>query len=73
MKLSLRVVSAILLSFMLLFTSGMGPVESKPCEARSKTFQGVCLNGQKCASACTKEGSTGGRCSSLRCSCTRPC
>ncbi|CAN8272711.1 unnamed protein product [Cochlearia groenlandica] len=75
MKVSLRLVSTLVLSFMLLFATGiiMGGVEAKTCEAASSKFKGVCLNSQNCASVCPSEGFSGGRCSSLRCYCTKTC
>ncbi|CAH2045772.1 unnamed protein product [Thlaspi arvense] len=74
MKLSLRLVSALFLSFMLLLATGMGPaVEARTCESPSGRFQGVCLNSKNCASVCPSEGFSGGHCSSLRCYCTKKC
>ncbi|KAL0761288.1 hypothetical protein YC2023_085156 [Brassica napus] len=71
MKLSLRLVSTILLSFMLLLAAGMIPLEARTCESPSTKFQGVCLNAKNCAGVCTGEGFTGGQCSSLKCYCTK--
>ncbi|VYS51800.1 unnamed protein product [Arabidopsis thaliana] len=73
MKLFLRLISALLMSVMLLFATGMGPVEARTCESPSNKFQGVCLNSQSCAKACPSEGFSGGRCSSLRCYCSKAC
>ncbi|KAL1221099.1 Defensin-like protein 10 [Cardamine amara subsp. amara] len=73
MKLSLRLISALLLSFMLLFATGMGPVEAKTCESPSSKFKGVCLNSASCAKVCPTEGASGGRCNSLRCICSKTC
>ncbi|CAE6063531.1 unnamed protein product [Arabidopsis arenosa] len=73
MKFSLRLISALLFSVMLLFATGMGPVEARTCESPSNKFQGVCLNSQSCAKACPSEGFSSGRCSSLRCYCSKAC
>ncbi|ESQ33093.1 hypothetical protein EUTSA_v10005233mg [Eutrema salsugineum] len=74
MKLSLRLVFALLLSFILLLATGMDPVEARTCESASGKFQGVCLNSKSCASVCqSNEGFSGGHCNSLRCYCTKTC
>ncbi|KFK33428.1 hypothetical protein AALP_AA5G011900 [Arabis alpina] len=73
MKLSLRLVSVFLLSFMLLLASGKGPVEARTCESVSGKFSGVCLNSANCAKICPTEGFSSGRCSSLRCYCSKSC
>nr|ADQ43197.1 unknown [Schrenkiella parvula] len=72
MKLSLRLASSILLSFMLLLAA-MGQVEAKTCESPSGKYHGVCLNAKNCASVCPSEGFTGGHCKSLRCYCIKTC
>ncbi|CAA7043774.1 unnamed protein product [Microthlaspi erraticum] len=73
MKLSPRLVSALLLSFMLLLATGMGPVEARTCQSASGKFKGVCLNSDNCAKVCSGEGFAGGKCSNINCYCTKPC
>ncbi|XP_019056661.1 PREDICTED: defensin-like protein 2 [Tarenaya hassleriana] len=77
MKLSLRLVSAVLLVFMLLVATEMGPVavEGRTCESPSHRFKGACLSETNCANVCHNEGFIGGNCRGLRrrCFCTKHC
>ncbi|KAL1221098.1 Defensin-like protein 1 [Cardamine amara subsp. amara] len=77
MKLSLRLISAILLSFMLLTSTVMGPVkvEARVCETRSQKFKGPCVSENNCANVCQTEGFPDGDCNGIlrRCYCNSPC
>ncbi|XP_078436704.1 defensin Tk-AMP-D4-like [Wolffia australiana] len=43
------------------------------CSARSGKFRGLCLFSINCARTCRLERFTSGRCSFLRCLCTKTC
>ncbi|KAL1221096.1 Defensin-like protein 2 [Cardamine amara subsp. amara] len=77
MKLSMRLISAVVLLFMIFVATGMGPVMAKPriCESQSRKFKGKCLSETNCGNVCRTEGFTGGDCRGLRqrCFCTRNC
>ncbi|KAL1221095.1 Defensin-like protein 2 [Cardamine amara subsp. amara] len=77
MKLSMRLISAVLLLFMIFISTGLGPVtvEARMCESKSHEFRGACISSTNCASVCHNEGFPGGECRGFRrrCLCTRPC
>ncbi|CAH8322759.1 unnamed protein product [Eruca vesicaria subsp. sativa] len=77
MKLSLRLIPAIPLLYMLLVATGMGPVtvEARMCETSSQLFNGLCLSTTNCANICQNEGFPNGDCQGFRrrCICNRPC
>ncbi|CAF2143078.1 hypothetical protein BRARA_B03089 [Brassica rapa] len=77
MKLSMRLISAVLLLFMIFVATGMGPVsvEARTCESQSHRFKGPCVSENNCANVCHNEGFGGGKCRGLRrrCFCTRHC
>ncbi|CAG7862113.1 hypothetical protein HID58_033610 [Brassica napus] len=77
MKLSLRLISAVLLMIMIFVASGMGPVtvEARTCESKSHKFRGPCVSRHNCANVCHNEGFHGGKCRGFRrrCYCTRHC
>ncbi|CAN8245069.1 unnamed protein product [Cochlearia groenlandica] len=78
MKLSPRLISAVALIFMLLVSTGIGPVfvvEARTCETSSQLFNGPCLSETNCANVCHNEGFSDGDCRGLlrQCYCTRPC
>ncbi|WZZ14135.1 hypothetical protein YC2023_107224 [Brassica napus] len=58
MKLSLRLISAVLLMIMIFVASGMGPVtvEARTCESKSHKFRGPCVSRHNCANVCHNEG-----------------
>ncbi|EOA34866.1 hypothetical protein CARUB_v10022448mg [Capsella rubella] len=72
MKVSPRLISAVLLLFMLLATV---TVEGRTCESSSNLFSGPCLSESNCANVCNTEGFPDGDCRGFRrrCMCTRPC
>nr|ADQ43196.1 unknown [Schrenkiella parvula] len=76
MKLSMRLISAALLMFMI-FVAAMGPVtvEARTCESQSHRFKGKCLSDGNCGNVCHNEGFGGGKCRGFRrrCFCTRNC
>ncbi|CAA7043773.1 unnamed protein product [Microthlaspi erraticum] len=73
----MRLVSAVLLMFMIFVATGMGPVavEARTCESGSHKFKGTCVSKSNCANVCHGEGFSGGHCRGLRrrCFCTRHC
>nr|QIZ15303.1 defensin [Camelina sativa] len=75
MKLSMRLISAVLLMFMIFVATGMGPVtvEARTCESKSHRFRGPCVSRHNCGNVCHNEGFSGGKCrgSRRRCFCTR--
>ncbi|CAA7053626.1 unnamed protein product [Microthlaspi erraticum] len=77
MKLSMRLVSAVLLLFVIFVNTGMGPftVEARKCESLSQKFKGACVSESNCANVCHGEGFSGGDCRGLRrrCFCTKQC
>nr|ADQ43198.1 unknown [Schrenkiella parvula] len=79
MKVLLRLVSAVLISFMLLVaTATMGPADVEPriCETLSKVFKGMCWNQNNCAIMCREfEHFHSGHCRGFlrRCYCTKRC
>ncbi|KAL1222691.1 Defensin-like protein 2 [Cardamine amara subsp. amara] len=77
MKLSIRLISSVLLLFMIFVATGMGPgtVEARTCESQSHRFKGTCMNEQNCRDICHNEGFIGGKCRGFRrrCFCTRNC
>ncbi|CAH2045769.1 unnamed protein product [Thlaspi arvense] len=82
-NLSLRLVSAVFISLMLLVATATerspAPVVEEPrtCNTQSKYFDGgICLNSNHCAIICRHfEGFEGGHCRGLvrRCYCTKHC
>ncbi|KFK33427.1 hypothetical protein AALP_AA5G011600 [Arabis alpina] len=77
MKLSMRLISAVLIMFMIFVATGMGPVtvEARTCESQSHRFKGTCVSDTNCANVCHNERFGGGRCRGFRrrCFCTRNC
>ncbi|ESQ33095.1 hypothetical protein EUTSA_v10005228mg [Eutrema salsugineum] len=77
MKLSMRLISTVILVFMIFVATGMGPVtvEARTCESKSHRFKGACLSETNCKNVCHNEGFRGGNCRGLRrrCFCTRNC
>ncbi|XP_020247733.1 defensin-like protein 2 [Asparagus officinalis] len=77
MGFSKRMLPAILLLFLLLIATEMGPtmVEARTCESQSHKFKGLCVRASNCANVCKTEGFPGGKCRGFRrrCFCTRPC
>ncbi|KAL0827478.1 hypothetical protein Bca101_051156 [Brassica carinata] len=57
MKLSMRLISAVLLLFMIFVATGMGPVsvEARTCESQSHRFKGPCVSDNNCANVCHNE------------------
>ncbi|CAL9109138.1 unnamed protein product [Musa textilis] len=74
---SQRMLPAIILLFLLLFSSDMGmtSVEARKCESASHKFKGLCFRASNCANVCKTEGFHGGHCRGLRrrCFCTKHC
>ncbi|KAG2302056.1 hypothetical protein Bca52824_030707 [Brassica carinata] len=54
MKLSMLLISAVLLMFMIFVASGMDPVtvEARTCESKSHKFRGLCVSTHNCANVC---------------------
>ncbi|KAL0693201.1 hypothetical protein Bca4012_060381 [Brassica carinata] len=75
MKLSLRLISSVLLMFMIFVASGPVTVEARTCESKSHKFRGPCVSRHNCANVCHNEGFHGGKCRGFRrrCYCTRHC
>ncbi|CAN8266796.1 unnamed protein product [Cochlearia groenlandica] len=78
MKLSMRLISCVLIVFMIFVATGMGPVavvEARTCESKSHRFKGKCLSETNCKNVCHNEGFMGGNCRGFRrrCFCTRNC
>ncbi|CAA7043772.1 unnamed protein product [Microthlaspi erraticum] len=59
----MRLISAVLLLFMIFVVTGMGPVavEARTCESASHKFKGTCLSESNCGNVCHGEGFSGGR------------
>ncbi|KAJ0974489.1 hypothetical protein J5N97_016454 [Dioscorea zingiberensis] len=71
-----RVISATLLLFLLLISSGtVMEVEGRTCESQSHKFKGPCVRQSNCANVCKTEGFPGGNCRGFRrrCFCVKHC
>ncbi|KAI4357298.1 hypothetical protein L6164_001257 [Bauhinia variegata] len=59
---------------LLLAAAETGPMvaEAKTCRSRSHHFKGLCKK-SACVKTCQLEGSSGGRCRTFKCYCSKPC
>ncbi|KMT10449.1 hypothetical protein BVRB_5g115760 [Beta vulgaris subsp. vulgaris] len=77
MKQPMRPFAAILVVFLLVLATEIGPrvAEARTCDAPSHSFKGICTRKRNCESVCNSEGFADGDCKGFRrrCICNRPC
>ncbi|KAM3237161.1 defensin-like protein [Capsicum annuum] len=73
---SMPMFATLVILLMVLFATEMKPAEARSCESASQRFNGYCVRSSNCASICSTEGFTDGKCKGTirrHCTCIRNC